>query len=778
MKIGNLLVVCSNSDNVYIKELEKRKISFQLIDRVVSDTQLFSLGSPGIVLLINKGQIMGVKVKEILPASKVLMCSGGGKKDFEPFIIHINSDLNHDYYNYGSWSEFIGLVTKELPLQPKYLSKLNTGEYKLSRPPVDGYSFVDTEKYLHNNFQTTLVCSLAYLEWLKNWSKDVSSIRFDQSFSYLTDKKLKTLTISLPAERLLHQGKKIASEDDEVIFYLVDGKTLQANVKTVTEEGIIVTFPNRISAKKINNIRSFSLNLGEGNINYCQEFCRKIFADNGEVDYPLPLSVLRGDRSNHGPDLSAILTLSSIEQKIQRDNSEVKALAKIFGHEAITAIQGSPGTGKTFLPAVAINQLLKRGKLIVVASHSNQGLDNILAKIAGIVSEKDRDALFRLGNHLSSVSFENKVFHRAVRYKSQKEEAEGERDTAKMMASTELTDFEFLDIAKRLNFSQGVVLFVTLNSFILDPTLTMLLKDNLIDIGFIDEATKGYLFEMLPLLSAVKEKLILIGDHKQLGNIPLSQEVKDEIKLKSEASWGEIESFSEGYFATLVKLQLIPSSLLTINRRSLPKIANLVSSIFYTGQVISGRFNPFDDGQIKFLDTKSLANNGETKRNTSFYNRLEAKLVAKQFIGLAKQCLADGGNIRNCAVITPYQAQIKEIRRELRPELLFNSTLKVEPETIDSLLDELVNTVDAFQGSERYGIVLSLVRSNKANEIGFNNDIRRLNVAISRAQDKLIIIGNSETFINYYQSEIGQIFKIIIRYIKKHGRYIELKVNN
>jgi superfamily I DNA and/or RNA helicase len=191
--------------------------------------------------------------------------------------------------------------------------------------------------------------------------------------------------------------------------------------------------------------------------------------------------------------------------------------------------------------------------------------------------------------------------------------------------------------------------------------------------------------------------------------------------------------------------------------------------------LISGRFNPFTVGSLKFLDTKSRPGNQEKKRGTSYYNELEASLAVDQFIGLAKKCLAEGGVLQDCAIITPYQAQIRIIKKKLRQALVFNATLQVSGEELDQILDELVNTVDAFQGSQRYGIIVSLVRSNQNNDVGFNSDLRRLNVALSRAQDRSVIIGNSDNFINSYENTVSTVFAFLVKYCRKHGHYIELK---
>ncbi|MFA5184585.1 MAG: AAA domain-containing protein [Patescibacteria group bacterium] len=766
-----ILVICDNPGNVYVKELEKRKISFQLSDSLKRNLPA-EIISPETVLLVNRGQIEGLQAKESWPQSKVLLVYGGGKKDFEPYLINIRSDLDHDYYNYGSWPEFARLVASILPDPDKHIKRLAEGKYELIRFEADYISYAHLNRRA-DNFTTALDCSLAYLDWLLNWLADVTSICFEQRFWYGANKKIKTLSISLSSGQMTHKGRNIFTEDSQLVFSLADGKNLEASVKKVSEEGIVVAFLSRKSAAVINSIRWFNLKSDSSIINEYRRSCLKISRARSAT-YPAPLSELMGERMPDRGNNYHCLTLSHTEQKILRDQSQVKALAKIFGPDYVTAVEGPPGTGKTFLTALAIEQLLKQNKTVVVTSHSNQGLDNILEQVATLLPPESVGLLFRLTNNPANISYGNKRFHRSSRYEEclpEKTEA-GEAPEAEAVEK-QLSSLEYQDIMIKRNNGQGVVLFVTLNSSIVDRTMKILLNSITIDFGFIDEATKGYLYEMLPLFSAVEEKLVMIGDHRQLGNISLPEEAKHEIRQNFPEE--DLDSFATGFFTALVKKQLVPSHLLAINRRSLRKIADLVSRGFYGAELISGRFNPFDEGSIKFIDTKSWPDNQERKRGTSFYNVAEARIAVDQFIGRVKQCLAEGGKIQDCAIITPYQAQIREIKKRLRQALLFNSAIMVAKEDIDRLLEELVDTVDAFQGSQRYGIVLSLVRSNPYNDVGFNSDLRRLNVAISRAQDKLTIVGNSATFLGCYDPDVSAAFSDILKYIKKEGRYLELR---
>jgi len=270
-----------------------------------------------------------------------------------------------------------------------------------------------------------------------------------------------------------------------------------------------------------------------------------------------------------------------------------------------------------------------------------------------------------------------------------------------------------------------------------------------------------------------------------LGNIPFPKEVKEvlnRIDLESTQFGKELmlEYFNDGIFSLLCSY--VPKTLLTCNRRSYNNIGHLISSLFYGYKLIPGRFNPDPrkQGEIYFYDSLNWP---EKKRGTSFINEKEAKFVAKKLVLEAKRHILNGGKLTDLAVIAPYGRQIQLIRRLLRKELLFDKTIHLYDETLDpeemtevinNILSQLVVTVDAMQGSERKIIFLTMVRNNPEYEIGFNKDYRRINVAFSRAQEKLIIVGSSKNFINCRHKIISKIFTKTVKYVKKYGVYKEM----
>jgi superfamily I DNA and/or RNA helicase len=147
---------------------------------------------------------------------------------------------------------------------------------------------------------------------------------------------------------------------------------------------------------------------------------------------------------------------------------------------------------------------------------------------------------------------------------------------------------------------------------------------------------------------------------------------------------------------------------------------------------------------LAFLDTSSInAYEFQPEGSTSFENYEEAKIA----VLIAEELHRMGLDRKDIGIITPYAAQVKLIK-----QLLIEKDLKVE-----------VNSVDGFQGREKEAIVISFVRSNDEGEIGFLKDMRRLNVAVTRARRKLVAIGNRNTLQNH------DVYKRFIEYVKDNG---------
>jgi superfamily I DNA and/or RNA helicase len=134
-----------------------------------------------------------------------------------------------------------------------------------------------------------------------------------------------------------------------------------------------------------------------------------------------------------------------------------------------------------------------------------------------------------------------------------------------------------------------------------------------------------------------------------------------------------------------------------------------------------------DDRPLLFVDTAGRGFEDESPEGSdSRHNPGEAALAAREVEGILALGVAPG----DVAVISPYDAQVQRLRQLLAARL-------------DEGLE--VDTVDGFQGREKEAVVVSLVRSGESGEIGFLADVRRMNVAVTRARKKLVVVGDSAT---------------------------------
>ncbi|WP_409200392.1 IGHMBP2 family helicase [Methanobrevibacter sp. DSM 116169] len=236
------------------------------------------------------------------------------------------------------------------------------------------------------------------------------------------------------------------------------------------------------------------------------------------------------------------------------------------------------------------------------------------------------------------------------------------------------------------------------------------------DVAIIDEASQSTIPSVLiPIAKA--RKFILAGDHKQLPPTVISSKAQD---LQNTLFEGLINKYENR------------SKLLNIQYRMNDKLMEFPNKEFYNNELKSfdGVKNISLNDLVKndynepilFIDTSKIPENKEShlKDSKSIINKVEANIV-KEIIGYILNLAIDSKDI---GVISPYLDQVNLIKSKIN-------------------LD--VKTIDGFQGREKEIIIISLVRSNNKGNLGFLKDLRRLNVSLTRAKRKLIIIGNSKT---------------------------------
>lgn len=418
--------------------------------------------------------------------------------------------------------------------------------------------------------------------------------------------------------------------------------------------------------------------------------------------------------------------------------SQEKAVNEVLWAKDVAVVHGPPGTGKTTTLVEAIFETLRRESQVLVCAQSNMAVDWISEKLV------DRGInVLRIGNptrvndKMLSFTYERRFeahpdypqlwsIRKAIReLRQQRKHADSWHQKMDRLKSR-ATELE-LRIRSSL-FGEARVIASTLTG-----AANRVLEGEKYSTLFIDEAAQA--LEAACWIAIRKAgRVILAGDHCQLPPT-----VKSIMALKGGLGKTLMERIVENKPETV--------TLLKMQYRMNEQIMKFSSEWFYHGMVesaptVSHRGILDYDTPMMWIDTAECDGKKEfVGENFGRINRAEAELTLQTL----QQYLEKIGKQRileesiDVGIISPYRAQVQLLRKELRKREFFRP--------YRHLLT--VNTVDGFQGQERDIILISLVRSNDGGDIGFLRDLRRMNVAITRARMKLIILGSSETMTSH-----------------------------
>ena len=325
-----------------------------------------------------------------------------------------------------------------------------------------------------------------------------------------------------------------------------------------------------------------------------------------------------------------------------------------------------------------------------------------------------------------------------------------------------------------------------------------LFKDMEYDVAIIDEAGQIQLHDIIVPMSKAR-KTILIGDHKQLPPVADDDFIKEAREKFEEIEVDLDEIYKVSLFEKLFHIVGNENKvMLDTQFRMHEEIARPISDLFYEGKYKTGcktEHRLINFGGLKnpiyFIDTCDMPEKFETVNiidNQNVYtNPAEAKIIAKiigeriDFLNEGIQILDYKGErvcrLEDLGVITPYKAQIDCIKKQIIDELVDHAL--IDRAKVINMVEKIeIDTVDSFQGRDKEIIFYSFVRSNPEYKIGFLNEMRRLNVTITRAKRLLIMVGDSQTLTNtsarnplandkpprYY-------FKAFIEYCQQKGYY-------
>lgn len=427
----------------------------------------------------------------------------------------------------------------------------------------------------------------------------------------------------------------------------------------------------------------------------------------------------------------------------------------------IGLIHGPPGTGKTTALIEIIRQAVAAGQTVFAAAPSNTACDHILECLAAagvpalrlghparIMKHLRQHTLdFKLAHHPYAHTVDelesqlDRLFTKKERHKDRRELSREERSNLSDDIHAMKANIRELNQQIFKQVLENAPVFVGTHTSASDP----ILRSRIFHLVIMDEASQAT--EPSAWIPAQRaEKIILAGDHFQLPPTVLSKKA-EELGLGKTLFERLHRILDEGW-----------KTLLRVQYRMHEKIMNFSSKEFYEGKLIADssvknhsladlphvKRAPETEEVFLFLDT---AGRGFEERlepgSESRYNAEEAQLVMTQL----KKLLDSGLKGSEIAVISPYSAQVRLL-----------ASLSPDPEVE-------VDSVDGFQGREKEAVILSLVRSNVEGEMGFLTDTRRMNVAMTRARRKLVVIGDSATL-----GAIG-FYKDFIQYAESIGAY-------
>ncbi|WP_066628852.1 AAA domain-containing protein [Labilibacter marinus] len=498
-----------------------------------------------------------------------------------------------------------------------------------------------------------------------------------------------------------------------------------------------------------------------------------MFDENAYLEMERALNIVMNPLDNRLEQLRGILLESEEASFTQKypveiphlNSSQNKALQLISSADDLAIVHGPPGTGKTTSLVESIHHTLKSENQVLVCAPSNAAIDllceklgekglNVVrighpARVTEEILSKTLDAQIAHHNNykdLKAIKKQADEYYRTARkYKRNFGHEERQQRRLLLQESSKLKKE-----AEQLEYY--IVNDILSNSQVIASTMVgasnYQIRDRKFNTVFIDEAAQGLEpATWIPITKA--NRVVFAGDHCQLPPT---------IKSFEAARAG----LDETLFEKAIKRNKA-DVMLQEQYRMHADIMRFSSQYFY-GNKLKANENVEDwkvfeeDLAIEFIDTAGCGFFEQVDKETrSSFNPEESDLLLKHFREYFSTIDQTLGDIEtSVGVISPYKAQVNLLQQNFKG-------VEEEFENTKALIS--VNTVDSFQGQERDVIYISLVRSNEKGEIGFLGDTRRMNVAMTRARKKLVIIGDSATIGQH------QFYSKFLDYVNEIGAY-------
>ena len=509
-------------------------------------------------------------------------------------------------------------------------------------------------------------------------------------------------------------------------------KSINGTVSYVDGDRMVVVVPDGTDTVGMQTASSLYVQLGFDETTYRLMFeaLDRTISARGRLGYLRDLFY-----SNHKAETFTFAPLSFPFLNV----SQERAVNEVLRAKDVAVVHGPPGTGKTTTLVEAIYETLRRENQVLVCAQSNMAVDWISEKLV------DRGInVLRIGNptkvndKMLSFTYERRfeshpdypqlwAIRKAIR-QLRANRKRGDNSFHQKMERLKEREIELeLRIRNKL-FGEARVIASTLVG-----SANRLLDGMKFGTLFIDEAAQALEAACwIPIRRATR--VILAGDHCQLPPT-----IKSIAAMKG--------GLDKTLMQRIVECKPEAVTLLKMQYRMNEDIMRFSSDWFYNGQVEAAPMVKYRgildlDKAIEWKDTSGNAYHEEfVGDNFRRINKEEAQLtllsLAEYFVRIGRQRIID--ERIDVGIISPYRAQVQYLRHLIKKTDFYKPFRKIIS----------VNTVDGFQGQERDIIVISMVRSNEEGQIGFLRDLRRMNVAITRARMKLIILGDSATLIRH-----------------------------
>lgn len=428
------------------------------------------------------------------------------------------------------------------------------------------------------------------------------------------------------------------------------------------------------------------------------------------------------------PCYSSISTLSLGDLSSSPLNASQVQAARQIETNSVSLIQGPPGCGKTVTACMVLKKAYQGRPMLAVAD-SNVASDQLFRGLCALGAQAVRvgcstSLLGELPQHSLNARLEQHPEHQRL-CQLQQEAAHLRSQAACEPSNLKKQQEARTRQAERWRLEERMLSDVLGEAEVICTTLVgcgaPVLSELQFDLVLVDEASQATEPRALIALGKLSQKgrVVLIGDQQQLAPTCVSQKAKD-------------AGLGKSLFCRLVSQEALQPVMLNVQFRMHPLLRQWPSQAFYKGQLCDGvdaseRLPPPGlpwgaAGGLLFVE--SFGQEEPSLDGDSKMNRGECELAQQVMVCLRRAAVP----VKDIGVISAYRGQTEELRKRLRawPELE-------------------VKTIDGFQGREKPIIIFSCVRSNPGGQLGFLADHRRLNVALTRAQRGLVVIGNPLT---------------------------------